>query len=313
MAVNTYRYKNVAINGNDSSTGEFITFTSGSSTSNAYFKSTNAPPGILHQPTTLNMFIPKPLHYLQPISGVPTDLQNICTAQSTIYNDPTQAYYNIPTHCKSFRAFAIGGGGGGAGGAGGASAKSNYPAPANNATRKGGNGGDGGYGTYVYLTSATSVTSQGGTIISVQIGLGGAGGTAGKSNSNYVSSKTNNNNTAATGDNGNVGSPGDATTIAYAGTTILTAPGGAGGNLGNNAKAAMTKGGNISNSANGNGNSDPRNPPTASINPATGGVITSTAGNPGNGGDGGGNSPNFQPSAGNAGTNGAAQIIWLYD
>lgn len=308
MAINTYRYKNVAINGNDSNTA--ITFTSGTSTSNAYYSSNIAPPGILHQPTTRNMFKPLPMLYSQHGNG---DLQNICTANSQIYTDPTQNYYNIPTNCKSFRVFGIGGGGGGAGGAGGAAAKSNYPTPKHKVTTKGGNGGNGGFGTYVYLTNATPVTNAGGTLINIQIGYGGAGGSAGQSNSNYVSSNTNNNTANAAGTNGNIGTPGASTIINYAGTAILVAPGGAGGNLGNNADAAMTKGGNSSTSNNGNGNSDPRNPPNNSLNNNTGGSISTNAGNPGNGGDGGGNSPDFQPSAGNGGLNGAAQIIWLYN
>jgi len=220
-----------------------------------------------------------------------TDVSNYCTAsQSNVYTTNTTTTVNIPTACKSFAFYGVGGGGGG-GGSGGNANVNITAGDANN--RSGGAGAPGVKAGYLY---GYQLSNQGLSSLTISIGNGGAGGNkGGDQQNNTLAGKSSN----ANGGDGNAGNTGNETSIKIGNTvyTTNTAPGGKQG-TGANVTYNGTSFKEQNNGANGY---------TPGPNPQTSNIYGNSENFPGLGdyGAGGG--------VGGSGTNGALQIIWLYD
>jgi hypothetical protein len=232
-----------------------------------------------------------PLTFGYTTGNPPVDLCNQYAASNTGIIT-TSGNHTIPIGAKSCRVISVGGGGGSGGKGGNAAAESfNGNGVANG---NGGAGGTGGYGTYNY----SNVSLSGYTGIYTFIGGAGTNGNAGsnqKVNSNYtpVPAGYNNNKT----NNVNAGNDGNAGIQTYIQLTTTNSQSGyyAIGNAGNGGIGGGPASANASqNKANANdGNAGAAGTPTTiqanDINYPT----LSNYGNPS--------------------TQGAVQIIWLYD
>jgi hypothetical protein len=253
-------------------------------------------PNILSS-TNYSVLRPKSFSYFDG----PKDLSENCVANTAFYTSSQNV--SVPSGCKSINVIIVGGGGGGGGHGGKAGATSG------NGTYKsafGGSGGPGGYG-YYYLGNSISVAGT--STIAVHVGTGGDGGSSGNDNSvksNYNGANVKWNSGTAVGGTGLPGGPGETSYIQTENGAIYSGSGGNGGNGGNGGEAKANQG--STNDSRGNDGSQGE-----SVNWTYGGDINnypslSNYGNPGNGAiDGQG-----QPT-GNPGTQGAVQIIWLFD
>lgn len=240
------------------------------------------------------------------------DIANSLTANYSLYTigttginyDKTNSTYHgtvqSPSQCKSMRVISVGGGGGG-GGNGGSGTISIVAG--NSATGNGGTGGSGGAGGKAYVDKSGIINYNDNTnskfSFDITIGSAGNDGNNGGSNSKSVGAGTASSNK---GDNGNSGNSGTSSFIKLStGDQIALAGGGNGGGGGEGGNAKSTKNSNTSSikgspgNAGNTGNSSGGNMysfPTLSSANTTYGAGGSPSGN---------------------GTQGAVQIIWLYD
>jgi hypothetical protein len=234
--------------------------------------------------------IDMPLLFNYKVNNV--DLSNTNTAHNGQYNatgtititNPPAGTINVPY--KHISAFCCGGGGGGGGGGG--AGGDGFGDRGN-----GGEGGDGAPGGYAAVVQYPINNEA----VVLTIGAGGLGGGGGSKNTN------------STGQSGGAGDPGEITTLKIGNATVLQAYGGGYGKGG--------QGGRTSKGANGNTNANTTN------SAATGGKINTIDANTpsspywptnnsvgGLGGDGG-NVPSSSNS-GDPGSNGYAQVWFLY-
>lgn len=227
----------------------------------------------------------KPLTFGYTSGTPPVDICNQYIAQSNLITSSTNV--NIPSGAKSCRVISIGGGGGSGGSGGYGSAKSYYNS--NNAKGNGGDGGSGGYGQYTY--GAINLAGYGFNYITVTVGGPGNNGSNGDNKSQNMAKGTTKGNY---GSSGNTGAPsyvvptGPAAT-AYFGQQAY-ANGGNGGGGGEGGSGTVNSNGNT----NSNKGSD------------------GSAGTPDSSQAYDGNYPALS-NYGNPGTQGAVQIIWLYN
>jgi hypothetical protein len=230
----------------------------------------------------------RPLPFGLTYQGTP--VSNYCSAPKTDILTAASGNVTIPTGCKSIAFYGIGGGGGGGGGGGNANVKV-VGGRGNN--RSGGAGGSGVTAGYI---SAYQIPTAGESSISYTIGRGGnAGNNGGNSARSVPAGKSMN----AKGGDGGAGNEGGETIITMGASKYKTnkAPGGNGGN-GANVNYKGTAFRDETNGGNGN-TPDPNTTPSTAYNAN---VNFPPLIGYGNGGGGGGN-----------GSNGAIQIIWLYD
>ena len=240
--------------------------------------------------STTNYSSMRPLTFGYTTGSPPVDLYNQYTASNTGIITTT-GNHSIPIGAKSCRVISVGGGGG-SGGKGGNAAAESYNGTQTSAT--GGAGGLGGYGTYNYSNISLS------TYTGIYASIGGAGtdGNSGnnqKVNSNYNAANVNYNNNKTT--NVNAGNDGNAGIQTYIQLTTTNSQsgyyaigsGGNGGIGGNPASANASQ-----NKADANKGSD-----------GTNGTPATTQANDSN-------YPTLS-NYGNPDTQGAVQIIWLYD
>ena len=211
--------------------------------------------------------------------------QPIITTQPT--TTTTTSTVDIPPHCKSFAFYGIAGGGGGGGNGGNANVNVNS-GPARN--RSGGQGGSGTKGAHMY---GYHISNSGQNVISIEIGKGGKAGGSGGNAQNNTSAGSGSN---AKGGNGGPGAVGNETKLKIGNTNYATntAPGGNGGG-GADVKYNGTKW----SAKHGDSGSTPEQSSSKSENNS---VTFPNIDNYGNGGGATGN-----------GSDGAIQIIWLYD
>ena len=234
-----------------------------------------------------------------------SDLLNQYAAPNTGIITASGTTVNVPSGVKYCRVISVGGAGGG-GGHGGKASATSYNG--HNSTNYGGDGGIGGYGTYTYINS---LSISGHNSISVTVGSGGNGGSSGNDDSKKSTYNAGNANYTNVKSNGNDGAPGNAGNSSYitlngdTTTHLAVAPGGNGGGGGNGAWANATESGH--NGGDGNAGAYGNSTTAKSNDPNY--PILSNYGIPSNviAKDGGG-----QATGGN-GTQGAVQIIWLYD
>lgn len=246
----------------------------------------------------------RPLTFGYTAGNPPADICNQYAAPNTEIIKTTGTIINVPTNVKSCRVISIGGAGGG-GGHGGKASATSYNG--HNSTNYGGDGGMGGYGTYTY-NNYISLTGH--TSISVTVGSGGNGGNSGgdeSKKSSYNSGNANYTNVKSNGGDGAAGNAGNSSYIILNGTNtqLGVASGGNGGGGGNGAWANATESGHNG----GDGNAGASGNSTAITSNDTNYPILSNYGMPSTiiAKDGGGQ------AAGGNGTQGAVQIIWLYD
>ena len=267
----------------------------------------------------------RPNSFGYTVSGV--DLCNTATANYALYTDSTTTNVDIPSGVKSCRVISVGGAGGGGGAGGKATSKAYFNS--NSKSSFGGDGGVGGYGGYNYSKLNLDSVSK----IQVVVGSAGKGGTSGDNNSthmNIASTDTSNN---TKGGDGNSGNAGNSSYIYFDNNTTshyAVANGGNGGGGGNGAfaKAEFSTSSSNSGKSGSTGNStesqakDTNYPQLISYtipaytytDPITGVTTKITdsrsyyAGVPSNGAD-----ASNSEDTGYTGTNGAVQIIWLYD
>ena len=269
---------------------------------------------------------PNPLGYT--CAGV--DLSNHATANYVVYTDETTTNVDIPTGVKSCRVISVGGSGGGGGAGGNATSKAFVKETSKSSF--GGDGGAGGYGEYNYSKLNLDSVSK----IHVVVGSAGTGGTSGNNKSTYmnVSNTSTSNNTK--GNDGNSGNAGNSSYIYFDNNTTshyAIAKGGNGGGGGEGAKATAEYFTSYSNSPDENGSAgnpsesqakDTNYPPVISYTekismpiidikgtvtkyvdvdvPFYAGVPSTTVAQAYN-----------SDANGYKGTDGAVQIIWLYD
>lgn len=229
----------------------------------------------------------RPLTFGYTTGNPPVDICNKYAAPNTGIIT-TSGNHSIPTGVKSCRVISVGGGGGNGGGGGTATSES-YTGTSSGSG--GGAGGSGGYGSYIY----SNISLTGYSSIYVYTGASGTNGNAGsnqKVNSNYtpIPAGYNNNKTTNVND-GNAGNAGGYSYIILNGTNnwVAAAAGGNGGGGGGAASANASE-----NKATSNGGSAG----------AAGTPTTSEA-----------NDSNYSTleNYGYPDTQGAVQIIWLYD
>jgi len=269
-----------------------ITTTSGSTTNAPYY------PNFPVVPTNYTGLVPNDFlyYYTDSINGT-EPVSELCTASYTIVNTSTNTQ-SVPSGCKSFYVIAVGGGAGGYG-AGGL-AKGTYP-PNGSVQGAGGAGGRGGSGgTTIRLYN----TRKGN--ISINIGKGGTAGNHGDDVSVDIPTADPTPYSISSGQ-GNPGNDGNSTQVFYSTAPFIDAPGGKAGNYGGSAKADYDP--YNFNSTQGAGgdpgiDGDDKNP--YSLNFPMGGAP---------GGRGGSWNPPIPYNYVNArdGSDGFAQIIWLYD
>ena len=187
----------------------------------------------------------RPNSFGYTVSGV--DLCNTATANYDVYTDSTTTNVDIPSGVKSCRVISVGGSGGGGGAGGNASSKAYINS--NSKSSFGGDGGVGGYGGYHYSKLNLDSVSK----IQVVVGSAGKGGTSGNNNSthmNIASTDTSNN---TKGGDGNSGNAGNSSYIYFDNNTTshyAVADGGNGGGGGNGASAKAEYSNSNSNSGN---------------------------------------------------------------
>jgi hypothetical protein len=162
--------------------------------------------GFLGMPATseTNYSGMRPLTFGYTTGTPPVDLYNQYTASNSGIITTT-GNYSIPVGVKSCRIISVGGGGGSGGNGGNASAEAFN---AITSVSSGGDGGSGGYGTYNYST--INLSNYTGIYASIgEAGVVGKPGTNQKVNSNYnyAAGKYNNNKTSnvTPGNSGNAG------------------------------------------------------------------------------------------------------------
>jgi hypothetical protein len=221
----------------------------------------------------------RPLTFGYNTGNPPVDICNQYTAPNT-GTITSSGNHSIPTGVKSCRVISVGGGGG-AGGTGGNAKATSYNT-GYSANGSGGSGGSGGYGTYSY-NNYISLSGQ--SNIYVTIGSSGNnGGTGDGVGKNYASGKI-------SGHQGGSGNGGGSSYITIGSTQMSVGYGGNGGEGG--------EGG----SANVDGNDGKVNSAKGSSGNAGTPITTQS------------NDSNY-PTLSNYGhpdTQGAVQIIWLYD
>lgn len=178
----------------------------------------------------------RPISFGYTVSGV--DLCNTTTANYDVYTDTSKTTnVVVPSGVKSCRVISVGGSGGGGGCGGNASAKEYLTSKSSGSF--GGDGGMGGYGAYKYSTINLDSVST----IQVVVGSAGTGGTAGNSNSTHmnVTELTLSKNTS--GGDGNSGNAGNLSYIYFdnnSNTHYAVSGGGNGGEGGYGANAKAT-------------------------------------------------------------------------
>ena len=242
--------------------------------------------------TSYSQLQPLPFDYTYSSNKV--QVSNLCTAQTSYYYNSQNI--TCPTNATAMRILTIGGGGGGGGGGGWGKAYSNVTA-----NGSGGAGGGGGFPGYSSTSTSNIIKVSTNSGIYVAVGGGGAGGTGG---SNETSNDGNGAN--ATGDDGVAGGSGGASYVTLTGDSTYYAytnslGNGGGGGQGGHGHTTSNGQTNTSTGASGNqGNSTstqsaPSGWPSFAVN----------YGLPGNGGP--------ENTAGNSGSSGMVQIVWLYE
>lgn len=284
--MSNFFYKGIAIS--------TITKTSGS---------TNKAPGYSNfpvVPTNYTGLVPNDFlyYYKNPTNGT-EPVSELCTASYTIVNTSTNNQ-SVPSGCKRFYVIAVGGGAGGYG-AGGL-AKGTYP-PTGSVQGSGGAGGRGGSGgttIRLYKTNSGNIT--------IKVGNGGNAGKHGDDVSAYVPTADPTPYSISSGQ-GNPGNNGNSTQVFYSTEPFISGPGGIAGNYGGSAKAdydAKNYNFNSKQGADGDPGKDGGDTNPYSLNFPMGGA-------PGGRGGSWNQPAPYNYVDAQDGTDGFAQIIWLYD
>ena len=208
-------------------------------------------------------------------------LYNQVTANNTGIITSTNNSISVPSGSKSCNIICVGGGGGN-GGEGGSGKATSSNSNNLSGTGNGGGGGSGGYAEYNYYNSVSLVNVS---VIGVTIGNAGNDGTKGDDkSSNFV-------NGTEKGDSGNSGSGGNYSSVNNIINASISSNGGNGGGGGDGGSCSISDDGNSITTSPGD--------------KGTAGVYESSQAN----------NTNFPALSnyGNPGTQGAVQIIWLYN